>query len=148
MNISAKGLALTKQFEGCRLSSYRDPAGLWTIGVGHLLSEDKTADYSGLTWTQEQADAPLASDMQHAVDCVNAAVKVPLTQNQFDALCDFTYNVGCGAFTGSTALLLLNQGHYDQVPAHLALWDKAGGVVLSGLVKRRAAEAALFMEAE
>lgn len=147
VNISPKGLALTRQSEGCKLSAYRDPAGLWTIGTGHLLSSDKGADYSGLTWTQEQADVALESDMRHAVDCVNGIVTVPLNQNQFDALCDFAYNVGCGAFRGSTALLLLNQGHYDQVPSHLEMWNKAGGMRLQGLVQRRAAEAALFLEA-
>lgn len=147
MNISPKGLALTRQSEGCKLSAYRDPAGLWTIGTGHLLSSDKGADYSGLTWTQEQADAALESDMREAVFHVNACVTMPLNQNQFDALCDFTYNLGGAALNGSTLLRLLNQGHYDQAAQQFAVWNKAGGVVLPGLVARRAAEAALFLEA-
>lgn len=87
------------------------------------------------------------ADMQRAVDCVYSAVKVPLNQNQFDALCDFTYNVGCGAFEGSTLLLRLNAGDYTGSAAQFAFWDKAAGRVVQGLENRRAAEAALFQEA-
>jgi len=82
--------------------------------------------------------------MQRYADCVTGAVRVPLNQNQFDALTDFTYNVGCGALRGSDLLSLLNQGNYGSVCSQLSRWVYGGGVVLPGLVARRDAECRLF----
>ncbi|TAN46831.1 MAG: hypothetical protein EPN21_19290 [Methylococcaceae bacterium] len=86
--------------------------------------------------TAGQADILLCQDLAPAEDAVNGAVTVSLTQNQFDALVSFTFNVGKGAFLGSTLLKLLNQGQYGQVPVQLERWNRSGGQVVQGLVNR------------
>jgi lysozyme len=133
---------LTEQFEGCRLTAYMDPLrpGLWTIGYGHTGPEVHT----GLVWTQEQAEAALEKDVQWAVSEISRLVRVPLTQGEFDALVDFTFNVGSGNFAASTMLKLLNAGQHQAAAAQFELWDKAGGKAVAGLLRRRQAEVALF----
>ncbi len=131
--------ALTEQFEGCRLTAYQDSVGVWTIGFGHTLGVQE-----GDTCTQEQAVQWLMQDLQSAQDAVTSQVTVPLTQNQLEALTDFVFNEGSGHFESSTLLKLLNAGNYAAADAEFAKWDLAGGKVLPGLVRRRAAEAALF----
>ena len=138
--ISAAGLALTKRCEGFRAQAYQDCSGVWTIGYGHTGSDV----HPHLFITVEQAEALLFTDMQHAVSCVNRAVTAPLTQGQFDALCDFTFNVGCHAFLHSTLLLRLNARDYEGACHQFGLWVHADGVVVPGLVARRKAEAELF----
>jgi lysozyme len=96
--------------------------------------------------TQAQADAWLREDLAKAAACVNANVKVPLTQNQFDALTDFCFNVGVGNFIASTLLRLLNAGNYAGAATQFDRWNLAAGRVLPGLVKRRLAERQLFMK--
>jgi lysozyme len=137
--VSENGVALTMRFEGCDLESYPDPgtrAEPFTIGYGH----------KGMKITQAQADAWLRSDLAKAAACVNANVKVPLTQNQFDALADFCFNVGAGNFVASTLLRLLNAGNYAGASVQFDRWNLAAGRVLPGLVKRRIAERQLFMK--
>jgi len=136
---SPAGLALTKSFEGCSLKSYRDSAGIWTIGWGHV-----SGVVPGMVWTQEQADAQLLDDIQWAVGVVNSKVHVPLNQNQFDALVDFCYNAGSGNFAASTLLRKVNAGDFAGAAAQFPLWVHAGGAVIPGLVRRREAEQALF----
>ena len=140
LTYSARGLALTEQFEGCRLTAYQDQVGVWTIGYGHT-GPDVT---SGLTITQAQAQILLAQDVRSAVACVNNSVTVNLAQEQFDALVDFVFNVGAGAFKGSRLLRSLNAGDFAGAAAQFVLWDHAGGAVNPGLLRRRQAEAALF----
>lgn len=140
MEISLAGLAHLKQFEGLRLQPYKDVAGLWTIGYGHLLKAGEWWD----SITEEFATRLLAQDVGTAEDAVNALVKVPLSQPQFDALVSFVYNVGVGAFRRSTLLRLLNAGDYAGAAAQLPLWRKAGGKIVQGLVNRRAQEVAMF----
>jgi lysozyme len=140
MEYSENGLNLTKSLEGLRLEAYLDVAGVPTIGYGHTGPEV----HLGLTWTQAEADAALLEDVQGSVYCVNQAVKVPLNQNQFDALVDFTFNVGCHAFEGSTLLIKLNHSDYIGAEGQFANWKYAGGEVVPGLVRRRAAEGLLF----
>ncbi len=140
MDLSLAGLAHLKQFEGLRLQPYTDSAGKWTIGYGHLIKTGESFD----TITEGQAAALLADDVGTAEDAVNALVKVPLTQPQFDALVSFVYNVGVGAFRRSTLLRLLNAGDYAGAAGQFPLWRNAGGRVVQGLVNRRAAEVALF----
>lgn len=142
MTYSKSGEQLTEQFEQCRLTAYQDSKGVWTIGWGHTGPDV----YEGLVWTQEQADAALLRDVQSAVSCVNCHVNVPLTQHEFDALVDFTFNVGCGAFAGSTLLKLLNAGDYHGAAGQFERWDKCGGKVLAGLLRRRIAEENEFNE--
>ena len=141
-SMSERGLALTKSFEGLRLFAYKDVAGIWTIGYGHT----GASIHAGMTITEPQAEALLVADMATAIHSVNTMVRVPLNQNQFDALADFCYNAGEGAFQRSTLLLLLNSGHYDAVPDQLLRWDEVAGKPNEGLLRRRQAEAALFAE--
>jgi len=140
MNYSQSGLKLTEQFEGCRLTAYQDIKGIWTIGYGHTGPHV----YSGLSITQLQAEQFILNDIAHAVNCVNALVKVPLTQGEFDALCDFAFNVGCGALAGSTLLKLLNQSDYVGAAAQFVTWDHASGQVVAALLRRRQAETSEF----
>jgi lysozyme len=139
---SGKGLALTEQFEGCRLTAYQDQVGVWTIGYGHTGSEV----CAGMTITPEDAQALLARDVSNAAAFVNQIVQVDLTQEEFDALVDFVFNLGVGAFERSTLLRLLNAGEFAAAAAQFALWDRAGGAVVAGLLRRRQAETALFNE--
>jgi lysozyme len=129
------GAALTKQFEGCSLTAYPDVKGVWTIGYGHTNGVSE-----GMTCTQEQADAWLQEDIQWAVRAVQTLVKVPLTQDEFNALCDFVFNVGSGNFAASTMLARLNLGDYAGAAAQFERWDLAGGNVVRGLLSRRIAE--------
>jgi len=147
MNISNRAIDLVKTCEGCVLHAYPDPGtggDPWTIGVGHTGPEV----HAGLVITQEQADADLAADMQTAAHGVNDAVSVTLTQNQFDALVSFVFNIGLRNFQNSTLLRLLNGGNYAAAADQFPVWNKGGGGVLPGLVKRRAMERALFLTPE
>jgi GH24 family phage-related lysozyme (muramidase) len=144
------GLALLKSFEQLRLQAYDDatgrplakgeePKGVPTIGWGHTRGVKP-----GDTCTVEEAEAFLQEDLAPACHAVESMVKVPLTDNQFDALVSFVFNVGEEAFHDSTLLRVLNAGHYDAVPAQLARWNKDNGVVLTGLTRRRKAEEDLW----
>ncbi|HEX3985764.1 MAG TPA: lysozyme [Acidobacteriaceae bacterium] len=139
-----EGLALTEQFEGCRLTAYQDQVGVWTIGYGHTGPEV----CSGMTITLEQAQGLLAGDVSSAATFVNQAVIVEVNQEEFDALVDFVFNLGAGSFEHSTLLRLLNAGEFAAAAAQFALWDRAGGAVVAGLLRRRQAETALFDEAQ
>lgn len=139
-----KGLALTEQFEGCRLTAYQDQVGVWTIGYGHTGPEV----CAGMTITLEQAEALLAKDVSTAAAFVNRVVQVELTQEEFDALVDFVFNLGAGTFARSTLLRLLNTGDFASAAAQFAVWDRAGGAVVAGLLRRRQAETALFNQGQ
>jgi lysozyme len=140
LTYGGQGLALTEQFEGCELTAYQDQVGVWTIGYGHT-GPDVVA---GLIITQDQAQALLAKDVGSAAACVNAVVTVQLSQEEFDALVDFVFNLGAGAFRGSTLLRVLNTGDFASAAAQFDAWDRAGGAVVAGLLRRRQAETALF----
>ena len=140
MNYSQSGLKMTEQFEACRLDAYQDIKGIWTVGYGHTGPDV----YPGLSITPLQAEQFLLNDIQNAVNCVNSLVTVPLTQGEFDALTDFAFNCGCGAFAGSTMLRLLNAGDYQGAAGQFDLWDHAGGQVVAGLLRRREAETQEF----
>ncbi|MGA8673495.1 MAG: lysozyme [Terracidiphilus sp.] len=140
LTYSASGLSLTEQFEGFRLTAYQDQVGVWTIGYGHT-GPDVTP---GKTITMAEAQALLTQDVSSAAGCVNTVVAVKLTQQEFDALVDFVFNLGTGAFKGSTMLRDLNGGDFTSSAAQFDLWDRAGGAVVAGLLRRRQAEAALF----
>lgn len=139
MNISKNGIDLIKKFEGCRLTAYKCPSGVYTIGYGHTSGVKK-----GQRITQKQAEAYLREDVKKFENGVNKAVFVPLTQNQFDALVSFCFNCGLGAFKNSTLLKKLNAKDYAGAGKELLRWNKASGVVLDGLKRRRQAEKALF----
>lgn len=136
---SKKGIALTKHFEGCRLKAYQDSIGKWTIGYGHTLGVKK-----GDVCTQEQADKWLFEDIQESANAVNSLVKVKITQNEFDALTDFVFNVGQGNFRSSTMLKMINDNNHVGAASQFQRWDKAGGAKIAGLLLRRNAESELF----
>lgn len=144
MKTSQAGIDLIKQFEGVRLESYVCPAGVLTVGVGHTSAAGSPKVVPGMKITYQEANAILANDLVKYEDAVDRLVKVPLTQNQFDALVSFTFNVGEGALAKSTLLKKLNAGDYDAVPAELMKWTKGGGKELPGLVRRRRAECAMW----
>ena len=140
MEISEKGIDLIKEFEGLELVSYLCPAKVWTIGYGHIKGVEE-----GMEWTEEQAEEALKEEVIGYCRFVEEYVKVPLNQNQFDALVSWTYNLGPTSLKNSTMLKVLNEGNYDQVPEQIKRWNKARGQVLNGLVRRRDAEAELFV---
>lgn len=141
--MSGNGRALTEFCEGLELTAYQDQAGVWTIGYGHTGPDV----HEGLTITQEQAEALLEKDLEHAEYIVNTAVKTDLNQNQFDALVDFVYNLGEGNFGKSTLLKLVNANDMNGASQHFEEWDKAAGQVNRGLLRRRQMEQALFLTA-
>ena len=139
MNISQEGLSLIKKFEGCELEAYKCAAGVLTIGYGSTKGVKK-----GDTITQEEADKLLLHEMEEYEGYVNKLVEVNLSQNQFDALVSWVFNLGPANLKASTLLKVLNSKDYEGVPAQIQRWNKAGGKVLEGLIRRRNAEALLF----
>ncbi len=137
--ISAEGRDAIKRFEACRLESYRDAAGVWTIGYGST-----RGIHAGMTITQAEAERRFADDLTPAEATVAHLVTVPLSDDQFAALVSFVFNVGAGTLRTSTLLRRLNTGDYASVPAELARFRFAHGKPLKGLAIRRAAEAALW----
>jgi lysozyme len=148
MGISAKGLDLIKAFEGFKSETYKCPAGVLTIGYGTTrYPNGKTVQVEDEV-SEQQAEAFLLYDCNKFSQDVDRLVKVPLNQNQKDALISFCYNLGTGAFAGSTMLKLLNQGDYKAAAQEFPKWNKAtiDGVkqVLPGLTRRRQEEKLLF----
>lgn len=141
MNIDQAGISFIKAREGWRDSVYLDAAGLQTIGYGHLIKAGESFD----TITEYQGELLLKQDVKFAVDAVNNLVDVDLSQNQFNALVSFVYNIGRGAFADSTLLELLNAGDYNGAFNQFKYWKHAGGRESSGLVARRKLEAGLFL---
>lgn len=142
MNTSTEGLALIKKFEGLELNAYRCAAGVWTIGYGHTKDVER-----GDVWTEAQADDALKHELIEFEGYINDLVECSLTQNQFDALVSWVYNLGPANLQASTLLKRLNAEDYEDVPSQLKRWNKAGGKVLEGLIRRREAEALLFQGA-
>jgi lysozyme len=140
----SKGLAIIKEFEGLRLEAYRCAAGVWTIGYGHTAAAGPPTVVPGMVMTRAQAEAALIRDLVQYERAVASAVKVPLTQDQFDACVSLCYNIGIGAFRGSTVVRRINAGRMAEVPSAFMMWTKGGGRELPGLVRRRRAEAALW----
>jgi lysozyme len=140
-DIDNKGLQDIIGHEGKENVAYWDAdGGVWTIGVGHTGPEVR----AGLVWTDAQVMDALRVDVSWAVAALNKLVRVPLDQNQVNALVDFIFNEGAGNFGGSTLLRLLNAGDYAGADAQFKRWNLAGGRVLAGLVKRREDEAEEF----
>jgi len=135
---------LLQKFEGCRLSAYRCPAGILTIGYGHTSAAGDPAVFETMTITQDKAEQILARDLAKFERGVESMVTVPLDQHQFDVLVDFAYNAGLGALQKSTLLKKVNARDFDAVPAELMKWTRGGGKELPGLVRRRQAECAVW----
>lgn len=145
--VNDAALALIRQWEGLRLTAYQDIAGVWTIGYGST-----TNVRPGQRITEAEAVARLRNDLHEAESAVERLVEVELNDAQFGALVSFVFNVGQGAFGGSTLLRKLNAGDYASVPGELAKWNKAkvDGVLrpVAGLSNRRAAEAGLWVRGD
>lgn len=153
MNDSLKtsngGLEFISNWEGCILKPYKDIAGLRTIGIGHLIKPDENFP-DGVSITKERALEILAEDVKLCEDAIKKNIKVPLNQNQFDALVSFGFNCGVGVYSNSGVAAALNAGRYSDVPTQLLNWSKAkiNGVlqVVQGLYNRRKSEGQLFMK--
>jgi len=144
LSFSDKGLSLTQQCEGLRLTAYQDSVGIWTVGYGHTGSDVRR----GLTITEEQAVDLLRRDIATAAAAVNKLVTVGLSQNQFDALVDFVFNLGSARLAGSKLLRKVNAGDFAGAAEQFLVWVRAGNQVLPGLVTRRRAERAMFLALE
>jgi lysozyme len=144
LKISSQGYDLIREFEGLRTEAYRDAVGVWTIGYGHTSAAGEPRVKPGMAITQDEATEILKRDVETFADGVRRHLKVELTEDKFSALVSFAYNVGLGNFARSSVLKAVNTHDFAAVPRRLALWNKAGGRTLPGLIRRRAAEAALF----
>jgi lysozyme len=140
--INAAGLALIKTYEGLALRSYRCAAGRWTVGYGHTATA-----MPGQVIDETEADALLQADLRGFEKAVAELVQVPLNDNQFAALVSLAFNIGVTALARSTLIKLLNTGELDKVPAEFMRWTKVGTLELPGLVRRRTAEAELWVTA-
>ncbi len=140
MRISREGLILIRDFEGFYPVPYRCPAGLWTVGYGHVLAPHEPIE----TITRSQAEVLLAADVRRSEWSVSALVNVAITQSQFDALVSFVFNVGAGAFERSTLRRVVNREDHEAVPGQLMRWVYARGRKLPGLVRRRFEESMLY----
>jgi len=146
MKTGERGLALIKEFEGCKLAAYQCPAGIWTIGIGSTHYGDGTPVTKNRTLPNEGAAiALLAATIGQYEKAVNAT-GVELTQNEFDALVCLCYNIGAGNFLKSTLVKMLKAGDDKaEIAQQFLRWNKAGGKPLAGLTRRRNAEAELFL---
>jgi lysozyme len=147
MKVNADGYALLKKFEGCVLKAYKCPAGVWTIGFGNTFYEDGTKVKEGDVITQQRADELAKYIVEQFATSIRAMIKQPLNENQFSACVSLAYNIGTGGFKKSSVLRKLNVNPTDPTIADsFRLWNKGGGVILKGLVRRREAEIALYFK--
>ena len=154
MQVGQSGKKLFQEWEGLELNEYLDSGGAPTIGVGHLMTRSERMsgkiiiNGKGVVYrkglTVQQCWDLLDQDLDSAEASVNSMVKVPLNQNQFDALVSFVFNVGNNAFRDSTLLKMLNAGHFDQVPTQLRRWIRDNGKIVKGLINRREKEISLW----
>jgi lysozyme len=142
MQTNQKGLDLIKSCEGLELKAYQDVVGVWTIGYGHTKGVK-----AGMVITAEKAEQMLKEELKEYEEGVERLIKIPLSSNEFSALVSFAYNLGLGNLGSSTLLRLLNKGDKIGASNEFEKWNKAGGKIYPGLVKRRALEKQLFLEA-
>jgi len=145
MSVSNKGVDLICEFEGKRLVAYDDGVGVWTIGFGTIKYPSGNRVKKGDTCTLDQAKEYMRHDLIEFEHTVNSSVKVPLNQNQFDALVSLAYNIGSSAFKSSTLVKKLNAGDYQGAADQFNVWVNAGGKRMQGLVNRRDREKLLFL---
>lgn len=143
MRISPRGIDLIKEFEGFRAQAYRDPVGVLTIGYGFTQGVQ-----AGDSMTREQAEQRLRQELVAYENAVNRATQGQATQEQFDALVSFAWNVGVKGMAGSSVIKAHVRGDYQAAARAFGLWNKAGGKVWPGLTRRRAAEAALYLDGQ
>jgi lysozyme len=148
MQISNKGIQLIKHHEGVRNKPYRDCVGLWTVGVGHLIGDGKSLPESwNKLFTTEEVDALLKQDLVRFERGVQKLLPVPLTQNQFDALISFSFNLGLGVLQRSTLRQNILRKDFKGAAEEFLKYVRAGGKIVKGLVTRRNDEKALFESA-
>lgn len=143
MQISYNGIESLKQLEGFESKAYKDTGGVWTIGYGTTVWLDRPVG-PGMVITEKEAELALQHDLAWAQTAVNQLVRVPLKQNEFDALVSFVYNVGELAFAKSTMLRLLNQQRKKEASAQFQRWVYDNGKIVKGLVNRRIQERRMF----
>jgi lysozyme len=145
MKASKKCLEMLAHHEGIRQKPYKCPAGLWTVGVGHLIGDGKSLpDSWNRTFSLEEVYAILAKDVERFERGVSRLITIPLRQNEMDAIISFTFNLGIGCLQRSSVRQKLNRGDKEGAIESLLKYNKAGGKVLKGLDNRRKDEAKLF----
>jgi len=146
MQINERGIEIVKSFEGISLKPYLCPANVWTVGYGATVSRTGgSIDPDMGSISETEAEALLLRDLESSEGWISRLIKTALTENQFSALTSFTFNVGAGALQRSTLRMKLNRGEYQGAADEFPKWRIAGGRILAGLVRRRAAERALFL---
>lgn len=145
-SISKAGIHLITSFEDLKLDAYDDGTGTWTIGFGTTVYPEGIRVKQGDYCTVAQAKSFFQHDLRRFQSTINSAVQVTLSQNQFDALVSLSYNIGQNAFKNSTLLKYLNAGDYQAAAEQFLVWNKGGGQILKGLVRRREVERALFLK--
>ena len=146
MSVNQATINLIKEFEGCKLQAYQCSAGVWTIGYGITAAADVgIVPAKGITITQDRAEDLLRLTVDKFAAQVDALITTKVNANEFGACVSLAYNIGVGAFAKSTVLRELNAGNKDKAAAAFQLWNKAGGVISKGLVRRREAEKQLFL---
>lgn len=142
MKTSPAGIALIKRFEGCQLEAYQDIVGVWSIGYGDTLDVGPATRI-----TQQQAEDRLALRLAREFEpgVLEALQGAPVSQSQFDAAVSLSWNIGVGAFAKSSVARFHRAGDYAQAADAFRLWNKAGGSVIPGLVRRREEERALYL---
>ena len=146
MYINERGIEIVKSFEGISTKPYLCPANVWTVGYGATVGSDGgpiDPDMGAISETE--AEALLIRDLESSEGWVSRLIKTALTENQFSALTSFTFNVGCGALQRSTLRMKLNRSEYQGAADEFPKWKFANKRILAGLVRRRAAERALFL---
>ena len=144
MNVASK---LLRALEGLALKPYLCPANVWTVGYGATVGSDGgPIDPDMEPISEIEAEALLVRDLENSQGWISRLIKTALTENQFSALTSFTFNVGAGALQRSTLRMKLNREEYQGAADEFPKWRMAGGRILAGLVRRRAAERALFLD--
>ena len=145
-HINERGIEIVKSFEGLSLKPYLCPANVWTVGYGSTTGSDGgPIDLDMEPISEIEAEALLVRDLENSEGWISRLIKTALTENQFSALVSFSFNVGCGALQRSTLRMKLNGGEYQNAADEFPKWRRAGGRILAGLVRRRAAERSLFL---
>jgi len=146
MKLSVKGLNLIKHFEGVRYRPYRCSAGLWTVGVGHLIGDGKSLPKAwNRVFTEQEINAFFIRDIFRFERGVGVYIKVPLRQSEFDALCSFSFNLGLGTLQRSTLRQKINRGDKKGAAKEILRYCRAGGKIIKGLQRRREAEYQMFL---
>lgn len=145
MKVNKAAMDLIKEFEGLRLEAYQDSVGVWTIGYGTTARAGVgISPRPGMVITEAEASHYLEKAVSKFADSIRSAITAPINENEFGAFVSLAYNIGPGAFKRSSSLRHFNNGDKARAAQNILLWNKAGGKVLRGLVRRREAEKALF----